>query len=263
MKLKVYIPENKDLPFDSVRLGYSSTANEQKVVKTPPFGRPVIIFFIRPNSVKNFGVSSDGVLLGQHTHPLMMDLDENYRVMAIHLKPYGLKQLFNIDASKLTNKFIGINGFEMLDGFYQSVRQCIDDDRKLIQTINSFFDSAKLHPVSHEVLRFLKHLQVNEPLEISKMAREIGFSERNLERRFKSEVGISPKKYIQIRRVFEVFETLKTNNDWQQLVFDYKYTDQPHLIKEFKRYANIAPGLYVRQGLTLVQQLPPAMSFGI
>lgn len=92
------------------------------------------------------------------------------------------------------------------------------------------------------------------------MVKEIGLTERNLERKFKVEVGLSPKKYLQIVRVFEVFEKLKEDADWQQMVVDHNYTDQAHLIKEFKKYANIAPGLYVRKGLTIAKQLPPPVS---
>lgn len=262
MQLKFYIPSNKDLPFDSIRLAYSTSA-ERKIVTTPPFGKPVIIFFINPDSVNNYSLTSQGVLLGQHTQPLMLDLNENYKVMAIHLKPYALKQLLNLEASQLTNKYTGIKGFKTIEKLYELVAKNIDAEKQLIKEINNFFDSVTLYPVSYEVTAFLNHLQFNAPTAISKMTKEIGLTERNLERKFKTEIGLSPKKYIQVRRVFEVFETLKEDTDWQQLVVDYNYTDQAHLINEFKKYANIAPGLYVRKGLTIAGQLPPISGFEI
>jgi len=260
MHLKFYNPPNRELPFDSIRLAYSSS-KERKIITTPPFGKPVIILFIKPNSVKNFSVSSEGVLLGQHTRPLMMDLNENYKVMAIHLKPYALKQLFNLDASQLTNRFSGINNFKLIQTLYQLVVRSIDEEKALIHEINSFFNVVTLHPVSYEVTKFLAYLQVKSHSSIREVAKEIGLSERSLERKFRTEVGLSPKKYMLIRRVFEVFETLKEDNDWQQLVVDHHYADQAHLIKEFKKHANIAPGLYVRKGLTIAQQLPPISGF--
>lgn len=262
MFLKFYNPPNKKLPFDSIRLAYSTSA-EKKLVTTPPFGKPVIIFFINPGSVNNYNLTSKGVLLGQHTQPLMLDLKENYKVMAIHLKPYALKQLLNIDASQLTNKYSSIHSFKTIENLYELVAKNIESEKHLIQQITNFFDSATLYPVSYEVITFLNHLQFNGPIAINKMTKEIGLTERNLERKFKTEVGLSPKKYIQVRRVFEVFETLKDDNDWQQLVVDYNYTDQAHLIKEFKKYASIAPGLYVRKGLTIAGQLPPISGFEI
>lgn len=250
------------MPFDSVRLAYSTT-KERKIITTPPFGKPVVIFFINPNSVKNYDVTTDGILLGQHTAPLLLDLNENFKVMAIHLKPYALRQLLNTDASQLTNSYIGIKGIGVLEELYKIVKPIIDDKKKLIAEINRFFESVNLYPVSYEVTTFLNYLDFNIPSTIAKMVKEAGLAERNLERKFKAEVGISPKKYLQIRRVFEVFETLKENNDWQQLVVDHNYTDQAHLINEFKKYANIAPGLYVRKGLTITKQLPPVTSFEI
>jgi AraC-like DNA-binding protein len=260
MKLKFYIPPDKKLPYDSIRLAYSSSP-EKRIITTPPFGKPVLIFFINPGSVKNFSATSEGVLLGQHTRPLMLDLNENYKVMAIHLKPYALKQLLNSDASGMTNKFTGIKGIALAEELYQLVVKNHDDEKQLIHEMNRFFDSVHLYPVSGEVLAFLKRLQFNAPASVSNMAKEIGVTERTLERKFKAEVGLSPKKYIQILRVFEVFETLKEDTDWQQLVVNYNYTDQAHLINEFKKYANVAPGLYVRKGLTIAGQLPPVSAF--
>lgn len=261
MELKVYLPPDKELPFDSIRLAYTSLA-ESRIVTTPPFGKPVIIFFINPGSVKNYNSTLNGVLLGQHTQPLMLDLNENYKVMAIHLKPYALKELLNLDASQLTNKYIPINGLALIEQLYQLVIKHIDEEGLLINEINSFFKTAPRYPVSYEVLTFLKHLQVHSAEPIGQLVKAIGLTERNLERKFKTEVGISPKKYLQICRVFGVFETLKDDTDWQRLVVDYNYTDQAHLIKEFKKYTNVAPGLYVRKGLSMARQLPPLSAFG-
>ncbi len=255
MTLKLYNPPNKELPFDSIRLAYATSA-EKKIVTTPPFGKPVIIFFLNPDSVNNYNNTSHGILLGQHTHPLMLDLNENYRVLALHLKPYALKQLLNIDASDLTNKYTDIKGFVLLENLYELVKNNMEDEKQLINVLEHFWESVPLYPVSYEVTAFLNHLRVNEPSSINKLVKKIGVSERSLERKCKTEIGLSPKKYIQIRRVFEVFETLDEHTDWQQLVVDYNYSDQAHLINEFKKYAKIAPGLYVRKGLTIAGQHP-------
>lgn len=262
MELKVYIPPDKELPFDSIRLGYTLTA-ESKIITTPPFGKPVIIFFINPGSVKNYGPTTDGILLGQHTEPLMLDLNENFKVLAIHLKPYALKQLLNMDASQLTNKYTGIKGVGLLEQLYEVVLKHISREKELIHEITRFFKSVPVYAVSYEVQIFLKHLPLSASVPIGKLTRDMGLTERNLERKFKTEVGLSPKKYLQICRVFGVFETLNDHTDWQQLVVDYNYTDQAHLINEFKKYTRLAPGLYARKGLTIAKQLPPVSEFGI
>lgn len=262
MNLKVYIPIDKALPFDSVRLAYS-TSKEKKIVTTPPFGKPAILLFLNPNSVNNYSSTSKGVLLGQHTQPLLLDLNENFKVMAFHLKPYALKQLFDIDASQLTNKYVSLNDVKLIQSLYELVLKNIESEKQLIHEIDNFFQSSKLHQVSYEVEAFINYLQTNKPASISKMVKEIGITERNLERKFKAEVGLTPKKYIQITRVFQIVEQLHEDADWQQIVYDNNYADQAHFINEFKKYTNIAPGLYVRKGLTLTKQLPPFSTFEI
>ncbi|MBK7149435.1 MAG: hypothetical protein IPH78_11600 [Bacteroidetes bacterium] len=197
MNLKFYIPPNKQLPFDSIRLGYSTSA-ERKVITTPPFGKPVIILFLNPNSVNNYGATANGLLLGQHTQPLMLNLNENFKVMAIHLKPYALKQLLDIDASQLTNKYISMNGIVLLETLYELVLNNMADEKRLIEAIVVFFDSVVHYPVSHETTTFLNYIASNPPSTISKMVKEIGLTERNLERKFKTEVGLSPKSICRL-----------------------------------------------------------------
>lgn len=262
MNLKVYIPVNKSLPFDSVRLAFSSST-EKKIVTTPPFGKPVILLFLNPNSVNNYSATSKGVLLGQHTQPLLLDLNENFKIMAIHLKPFALKQLFNIDASQLTNKYIGINDIEIINALHGIVLKNINTEKQLIMEIDQYFDSVARHQVSYEVMAFIDYIQKNNTTSISAMVKQIGVTERSLERKFKAEVGLTPKKYLQITRVFQIVENLKEDADWQQIAYQYNYSDQAHFINEFKKYTHIAPGLYVRKGLTITQQLPPFSSFEI
>lgn len=262
MNLKFYIPPNKGLVFDSIRLAYGSN-DEKKIITTPPFGKPVLILFLNPNSVNNYHHKSKGVLLGQHTQPLFMDLNENYKVIAIHLKPYALKELLNINASDLTNKFISVDNISLFQELYELILLNIENEKSLINEIINFFNNAIRYPISFEVKSFLEYIEKKDSNSISEITNKIGITERNLERKFKTEVGLSPKKYLQIQRVFKVFEKLEDKPDWQNIVYEFNYSDQAHLINEFKKYANIAPGLYVKQGLTISKQLPPISKIDI
>ncbi len=69
------------------------------------------------------------------------------------------------------------------------------------------------------------------------------YSYSTLERYFKKEVGLTPKKFLTLKRyktvVREIYKTL--NTDWSYYVHKFGYHDQSHMIKEIKRYTAYTP----------------------
>jgi AraC-like DNA-binding protein len=63
---------------------------------------------------------------------------------------------------------------------------------------------------------------------------------------FRREVGLAPKQYCRVRRFNAVVERLAAGRDadWTQVALDGGYSDQPHLIREFKSLAGLTPGAY-------------------
>ncbi len=63
------------------------------------------------------------------------------------------------------------------------------------------------------------------------------------ERRFKQQMGISPKLFARINRFYEAF-TLKDQNptiDWLSVAIQTGYNDYQHLVKDFKQFAGTTP----------------------
>ncbi len=126
--------------------------------------------------------------------------------------------------------------------------------------INQLINSLKNKPAKSiaEILDawFFKRLNVNRNgfivelfssesktksiLDIKKMT---NYSDSTLVRYFKSETGLTPKKYQSLQRykyaVEEIYQT--QNNDWMYYVEKYNYYDQAHFIKEIKRYTYFTP----------------------
>lgn len=69
MKLKFYMPSDKELLVDIVRMAYSITT-ERKIVIMPPFNKKDAIFLINSNFVNNNGSTSDSILPEHYAKPL-------------------------------------------------------------------------------------------------------------------------------------------------------------------------------------------------
>ncbi len=75
-------------------------------------------------------------------------------------------------------------------------------------------------------------------LDIAKLAKESFVSTRQLERLFHEYVGITPKKLSNLIRYQFLWRDILCEPDFETLsaAYKYGYTDQSHLLREFKRY---------------------------
>lgn len=85
----------------------------------------------------------------------------------------------------------------------------------------------------------IQNILINQgSLDISNLAKESFVSTRQLERLFHEYVGITPKKLSNLIRYQFLWRDILRERDFDVLsaVDKYGYTDQSHLLREFKRY---------------------------
>src|SRR6185436_21146188 len=76
------------------------------------------------------------------------------------------------------------------------------------------------------------------------VARWLGISTRQLERRFKDRVGISPKLFSRMQRFQRVFRAIGGGRpDWARVAVECGYHDQAHLIRDFRDFAGETPAV--------------------
>jgi AraC-like DNA-binding protein len=78
-------------------------------------------------------------------------------------------------------------------------------------------------------------------LRIDSLARHTGLSQSALERRFHRAIGTTPKKFATIVRLRHVVRLRKAGASLTEIAYAAGYADQPHFIKDFKRFAREAP----------------------
>lgn len=87
---------------------------------------------------------------------------------------------------------------------------------------------------------------------IGPLAREMGCSQRHLERKFLEHVGLGPKALCRVLRFREVKERLlqKEHQNLLELSWDLGYNDHSHLTRSFRNFAGIAPSDFVARNFT-------------
>lgn len=81
---------------------------------------------------------------------------------------------------------------------------------------------------------------------IAAVAAEVGLSHRQLQRRFREAVGLTPKEFARVQRVRAAAygRLLSPDEGWAGLATEAGYTDQPHLCHEFRELVGLTPRSY-------------------
>lgn len=140
-----------------------------------------------------------------------------------------------------------MNGYFEVDSLFQWLDTVIRPELsglKTLQERTSFAERllcGRLSGVKENktVDQTIQNILINRgSLEVSDLARESFVSTRQLERLFHEYIGITPKKLSNLIRYQFLWRDLLCETDFDVLnaVHKYGYTDQSHLLREFKRY---------------------------
>lgn len=105
-------------------------------------------------------------------------------------------------------------------------------EQLLLKRLSNVKENAVVNNTIHNIL-------INKgSLEVSNLARDSFVSTRQLERLFHEYVGITPKKLSNLIRYQFLWRDILYESDFEVLsaAYKYGYTDQSHLLREFKRY---------------------------
>ncbi|HET6774577.1 MAG TPA: helix-turn-helix transcriptional regulator [Acidimicrobiales bacterium] len=84
-------------------------------------------------------------------------------------------------------------------------------------------------------------------LTVDDVAREVGATARQVQRRFADHVGIGPKAVIRRYRLYEAAEQARGGGpvDWAGVAASLGYSDQAHLTRDFTASFGMPPGRYL------------------
>jgi methylphosphotriester-DNA--protein-cysteine methyltransferase len=94
---------------------------------------------------------------------------------------------------------------------------------------------------------------------ISDVANQSSLCLRQFERRFVSEIGLSPKLYSRVARFQAVLDAKVNcqNIGWLDLAYKFGYFDQMHMIKDFQNLSGLSPECLM---LRIGDIRPPALA---
>jgi AraC-like DNA-binding protein len=89
--------------------------------------------------------------------------------------------------------------------------------------------------------------ETDASIRIEELARRVGLSQSALERRFRRNVGTSPKQFASILRLKNSIHLRSRGHDFTSIAHSAGYSDQSHFTNEFKRITGLAPSAFFQQ----------------
>ena len=225
--------------------------NRPKTVqRVVPDGRPELIL----NLGQPFECLRDGqwvvqprcFLAGQLEGPLLLRTSGAASILGIRFHPQGAGQLFGIPMQELTGSMTPLGDLSRGPGLREvsNAGSVAELEAALLKLEKGVEDR-----VVDEAVRQLADPLLGVARDVGKLAARLGVSSRQLARRFKARVGLSPKRFARIQRFQRVFQTIGEDGaGWADAAIACGYYDQAHLIRDFRDFSGAAPSALLAEG---------------
>lgn len=104
--------------------------------------------------------------------------------------------------------------------------------------------TSRLDPVVAQAMRAIKQ---NPAISMYWLADRLDIGERSLQRRFKTGTGASAKQFARIERMQQAIAARRAGADWADVAHARGFTDQAHLIRDFRTLAGASPDAFCRR----------------
>jgi AraC-like DNA-binding protein len=256
MKIQIFKYKSPHPIIQEIRLIQSDSDADTLTQFIPPLGNPELIFYIgAENQIKNT-TCKNGFIKGQYTSAQKINFIPNYHFLSISLYPYGLKQLFNVNARDFVNTVVDIEEHPLTNSLLNFFKNRKDIEASFVEELSQKISVSPLYPVSSVTKEFIKAAELRDiSNSVQDIVKEKGLGLRTPQRNFKSEVGLTAKEYLRIIRMNRIEQRLKDKPNVFELISDFDFTDQSHFVKEVKQWRNFAPNELIKKKLLLSDQL--------
>jgi AraC-like DNA-binding protein len=188
------------------------------------------------------------VFVGPHGHSTILDTREFHWLIAVEFRVGGAAPFLPVPLDELTNQAASLSEFWGLDG--QLLREQLLDAPTPQQKLR-LLESAMLQQFSVPTDSIIVQATnlLDSGLSVRDTATELGILPRTFIRRFREQIGLTPKRFMRIRRMQRVLRAagLTERPDWCEVAGRLGFSDQAHLIHDFRELTGITPTAYKPQ----------------
>jgi|SRR5579863_109642 len=187
-------------------------------------------------------------LAGPHGQASILDTGEFQWLLAVEFRMGGAAPFFRAPLDQLSNQAVGLDDLWGVDG--RLLREEILGAPSPAEKLR-VLESALLRHFSRESYPGIAHAAklLDGGMPVAATAARLGWLPRTFTRRFSQQVGLTPKRFARVRRMQRMLRTLRSGGpvDWCELAARYRFSDQAHLIHDFRDLTGLTPTGYQPQ----------------
>jgi AraC-like DNA-binding protein len=191
---------------------------------------------------------SGAVLAGPHAKSVVIDTREQRWLAVVEFRHGGASRFFPLPMSEVANQVVPLQDVWQRDG--RLLRERLLDastpraKSRVLEEVLSDHLALRLDPAVEYAIAALR-----AGMPVSQLVSRLGLLPKTLVRRFSTAVGINPKRFARVERLQRVLRAVRLSSrpDWCALAAELGYTDQAHLIHDFRELADITPSEYLPQ----------------
>lgn len=196
------------------------------------------------------------LLVGQSDHYAFWNWEGPLNLLVVALQSNGLYYFCRENISSLRNTIIDFEHANQLPAFreLQDRLWMVQTPKEAVELVETYlrrqFQRAIARPLPCDIHRVAAEIRRQHGMvRIDAVAKQFRCPPRNMELLFTAQIGLSPKQYAGIIRFREMVRQLyaKPRVDWMDLAYEFKYYDQSHLIRDFRRYTGATPRKFERE----------------
>jgi len=196
-------------------------------------------------------------VIGQLTRPLEIEPTGETGIFSIRFHHEGFLAFATMPIKEMENKAISLKILFGKDG--QDIEKKIlkaKSTQDRIELIELFLterlvDTRTIDRIVKSTVETI--LTANGQIQIHKLAKQININRRQLERKFSSAIGLSPKQLSKTIRLQATLKMLLSRQftSLTALAYQSEYYDQAHFIKDFKELTGFTPKEFYNSNLKL------------
>jgi AraC-like DNA-binding protein len=211
-------------------------------------------------------VTETGFLIGPHDRPIVNEpLGETFCV-GIVTTPVGCRPAFGLAPATLRGRVVDLlQAWPRADALRRELTTCrtsaeaLDVVEATLRTPEPF-DRHALARCEAAV----RQLSAEPTRPVADIATGLGVSHGHLDRQFTEQVGLSPRTLARILRMRRLLEEIDVYGSvgWAGKAAELGWSDQAHLIRDFKRHTGVTPSQYLAAQRSTYDRAEAASSAG-
>lgn len=226
----------------SIRYGTGSRTETTRECLLPNGRTSLWVILNRDEFRSNQKTVAGAFLVGPNDRPMVIEIEAGRVHLDVEFTPAGAAAFFPTALYELRGDVVDLRD---LWGDGGDLRERVLTARDKVQVVEDTLSRHLTGSPDPAICRAVDWIDTGSSL--ATVTERLGLLPRTFRRRFVAQVGITPKRYARIRRLQRVVQAIDgcPGPDWAIVAARHGFSDQAHLIDEFRDLVGSTPGQYI------------------